>query len=178
MDDHRGSSADLHSITAKRKNTELCDVLLCCVSGAGLRFKIGPSSLIERHKRDKTDGKHRKNEDSSKGCEEATPSVIGPSTSRREQWNDFIRPKDQKKGWSGSLHSLRSRTRWHHDVNRVLVVPRVTVRSEVTPLEGTFVPMCVCLRSRVNMAVTECLLRRRAGLVRRRTSTHDDLNQI
>jgi len=93
MDNYRGSQADLHPMTVKMGNVELCHVLPRCVSGAGMRFKIGPSNLIERHKRDKNEGKHPEHEESSEGCEEAASWAIVPSSSGRKEWIDLIGPK-------------------------------------------------------------------------------------
>lgn len=96
MDNNRGGDADLHSMTAQGRNTELCYVLPCGVSGTVTRFKIGPSNLVERHERDKNDGKHRKNKDNSEDCEETTSWAIVPSPSRRKEWIDFAGSKDTR----------------------------------------------------------------------------------
>lgn len=93
MDNYWGSHADLHPMTVRRGNAELCHVLPRCVSGAGMRFKIGPSNLIERHKRDKNEGKHPENEDNSEGCEEAASWATVPSPYGRKERIDFIGPK-------------------------------------------------------------------------------------
>jgi len=145
MDNDRSSHADLHPTTFPRRNVELCYILPRGVSGAGMRFKVGPSNLIKRHKRDENDGKDGENEDGSEGCEEATSRAIVPSPSGRKQWLDFIGPiRDMV------YDSSSSRTRRHHDVNMGLVgmSMRMTMRT------GTLIKgMRMCLRSRVSMVV-------------------------
>jgi hypothetical protein len=77
------------------RRVELCHILLCCISGAGMRFDIGPSNLIEGHKREENDGKHSQNEYGSEKYKEAiswAAIAIVPSSSCWKERVKFIVP--------------------------------------------------------------------------------------
>lgn len=95
MDNHRSTHADFRPLTAPRGDIEFGCVLPCCISGAGMRFKIGPSNHLDGYRQGElNDTKHQRNDDGSNNCEPATSwAIVSSASSTRKEIIGFIIPK-------------------------------------------------------------------------------------